>query len=148
MPEKKRNVKRTKSAGAVVIHRQTGKIMVVYRGEHVSLPKGHMDKGERAEQTAVRETHEETGVPPHKIVVLEKLGSYGRWKLARDGGDDRSEWKTMVFYRAETGYNGKLQPRDPLHPKAKWVSKRKAARLLTHPKDRAFFRRLLKRGKI
>ena len=41
-----------------------------------SLPKGHVEQGETAEQTAIREVAEETGIHGH---VLAALGSIDYW---------------------------------------------------------------------
>src|SRR5437899_460262 len=41
-----------------------------------SMPKGHIEKGETAEQTAIREVNEETGIQAR---VLHKLGVIDYW---------------------------------------------------------------------
>ncbi|MBZ4359444.1 NUDIX domain-containing protein, partial [Mycobacterium tuberculosis] len=41
-----------------------------------SLPKGHIEEGETAEQTAIREVAEETGI---QGVVVAELGSIDYW---------------------------------------------------------------------
>jgi len=62
------------------------------RGKLVwSLPKGHIEPGETAEQTAVREIAEETGVDGE---VVTKLGSLGYWFVS----DDRRIHKTVHHY--------------------------------------------------
>ncbi len=43
-----------------------------HRGQ-ISFPGGRLDEGETAEEAAVRELHEETGVEPHDVVVLGQL---------------------------------------------------------------------------
>lgn len=56
----------TEAAGGVVIHDGVSgpQVLVVHRVRHGdwSLPKGKLDPGERAEDAAVREVEEETGV--------------------------------------------------------------------------------------
>ena len=56
-----------------------------------SLPKGHIEPGERAEQTAVREITEETGVRAH---VVAALGTIDYWFNA----GDRRVHKTVHHY--------------------------------------------------
>ncbi|MCK5923995.1 MAG: CoA pyrophosphatase, partial [Methylococcales bacterium] len=41
----------------------------------VSFPGGKQDAGETLPQTALRETHEEIGIPPHEITLLGRLSS-------------------------------------------------------------------------
>ncbi len=54
------------AAGGVVLRTEGGEpeVLVVHRVRHEdwSLPKGKLDPGERAEDAAVREVEEETGV--------------------------------------------------------------------------------------
>lgn len=46
-----------------------------------SLPKGHIEAGETAEETAVREVAEETGI---ESTVLAPLGTINYWFVAED----------------------------------------------------------------
>ena len=56
-----------------------------------SLPKGHIEVGETAEQTAIREVAEETGI---RGIVLAPLGTIDYWFIA----DDRRVHKTVHHY--------------------------------------------------
>jgi len=56
-----------------------------------SLPKGHIEQGETAEQTAIREVAEETGIHGH---VLAALGSIDYWFVT----EDRRVHKTVHHY--------------------------------------------------
>ncbi|MCK0091484.1 NUDIX hydrolase [Rhodococcus sp. F64268] len=56
-----------------------------------SLPKGHIEKGETAEETAMREVHEETGV---RSKVLTELGSIDYWFVT----EGRRVHKTVHHY--------------------------------------------------
>ena len=37
-------------------------LLIKHNGGHTSFPKGHVEKGENFEVTAIRETEEETGI--------------------------------------------------------------------------------------
>jgi 8-oxo-dGTP pyrophosphatase MutT (NUDIX family) len=63
-----------------------------------SLPKGHIEPGESAEQAAVREVAEETGITGR---IIGRLGTIDFWFMA----DGRRVHKTVHHYllRAEAG---------------------------------------------
>ena len=52
----------TKKAGCFLINKETKEIALIYRQKQndYSFPKGHVEKGETLEETAIRETAEET----------------------------------------------------------------------------------------
>jgi len=130
--------KNTKSAGGVVENRE-GKILVVnQKGTSWSLPKGHIYEGENAIDAAKREIYEESGITD--LELIEELGTYKRYKIGKNGGEDKSELKTITMFRFRTNQDS-LKPVDPENPEAKWVQRSKVTNLLTHPKDKKFFKR-------
>ncbi|MFV0593511.1 MAG: NUDIX domain-containing protein [Draconibacterium sp.] len=54
------------AAGGVV--KRNGRMLFIFRNGKWDLPKGKIDKGERAEEAAVREVEEECGIKGHSIV--------------------------------------------------------------------------------
>lgn len=132
-------MKKTHSAGGVVTNSE-GKVLVVsQRGTSWSLPKGHIDPGENALVAARREIFEESGI--RDLELIRELGTYERHKIGVDGGDDASELKVITMFLFRTSEKS-LKPVDPDNPEAKWVEKSKVALLLTHEKDKEFFRRV------
>ncbi len=130
-------MKKTKSAGGVVLNKKGEVLVVNQRGVAWSLPKGHIDQGEDAITAAKREIYEESGVTDLEFIM--KLGKYQRYKISRDGkGEDKSELKEMEMFLFKTKET-KLKPVDKDNPEARWVAKDEVPDLLTHPKDREFF---------
>jgi len=130
----------TESAGGVVLDARGRVLVVSQHGTSWSLPKGHIEAGEDALAAARREIYEESGL--RELELVRELGSYRRHRLGRDGGEDPSELKTIhlfLFRTAETA----LAPVDAENPEARWVEPRRAAEMLTHPKDREFFLSIL-----
>lgn len=78
-----------------------------------SLPKGHVEEGETAEDTAVREVEEETGI---KGRVLAPLGTIDFWFVA----EDRRVHKTVHHYLLEAS-GGELSDRDVEVTEVAWV---------------------------
>lgn len=133
-------MKKTESAGGVVKNKE-GKILVVnQRGTSWSLPKGHIEQGEDALQASKREIQEESGITD--LTFIKELGTYDRFKIGKDGGEDTSELKTLHMFLYTTNENN-LKPTDPDNPEARWVDAEHVAQLLTHPKDKEFFLKIL-----
>lgn len=59
------------SYGGVIFHRDNDAIfylLLKYRNGHWGFPKGHVEKGEKSEETFLREAREETGLKDIKII--------------------------------------------------------------------------------
>jgi len=134
----------TVTAGGVVLNGQGSVLVVNQRGSTWSLPKGHVDPGEEPLEAAIREIREESGVS--ELQFLGSLGAFGRYKIGQDLKDDKSEWKVMLFFLFRTDQNA-LKPQDPHNPEARWVHPDEVAKLLTHPKDKAFYQSMRSRLK-
>lgn len=130
--------RKTFGAGGVVIGPDGRIIVVNQHGLAWSLPKGHIDPGEDALTTAKREIYEETGISENELLLVRELGTYQRYRMAKDGSDDRREFKTITIFLFTTTAV-ELKPIDPVNPEARWVAIDDVEPLLTHAKDKAFF---------
>lgn len=130
---------KTETAGGVVISKKKKVLVVSQRGSSWSLPKGHIEKGEDAKTAAIREIEEETGIL--RLTFIKELGSYVRYKIGLDGRDDTRELKKIHMFLFKTD-ELKLAPQDTNHPEARWVDPDDVEALLTHPKDKAFFKNI------
>ena len=89
-----------KSCGAVVYRIEHNKILYLllhYAKHHWDFPKGHVEQGEREEQTTRREVDEETGITDLELspTFHEKI-SYFFTK------ENRRIYKEVVFFLAKT----------------------------------------------
>lgn len=86
-----------KSCGAIVIYRSGSryKILLVrnHNGRNYSFPKGHVEKGETEQQTAIREVKEETGLDIEIIDSFREVADYCPFGKIR---------KRVVFFMAQT----------------------------------------------
>ena len=115
-----------------------GEVLVVSQhGTSWSLPKGHVDPGEDALVAAKREIYEESGI--RDLELIRELGSYERYKIGLNGGEERSELKAITMFLFRTSEKV-LRPVDLDNPEARWVERRKVEEFLTHEKDQEFFR--------
>jgi ADP-ribose pyrophosphatase YjhB (NUDIX family) len=93
-----------------------------------SLPKGHIEAGETAEQAAVREVEEETGISG---VILGELGTIDFWFVA----DGRRIHKTVRHYlMRRTG--GELSDADIEVDEVAWVPLPEIRGQLAYPDER------------
>lgn len=130
----------TFSAGGVVLNKKGEVAVVSQPNDTWSLPKGHIDLGEDELTAACREILEESGISDLTLVC--KLGSYDRYRIGLNGGDDFSELKNIAMFLFTTKQE-ELKPQDPRNPEARWVDKNEVANLLTHSKDKEFFESII-----
>ena len=130
----------TESAGGVVLNPK-GEVLVVNQNRNSwSLPKGHLDPGEDALTAAKREIHVESGVKELKLI--KKLGTYERPRIGLKGGSDVSRLKRITLFLFTTEET-RLKPLDPHNPEARWVDRSKVEEILTHEKDKQFFKSII-----
>lgn len=93
-----------------------------------SLPKGHIEAGETAEQAAVREVEEETGIAG---VILAELGTIDFWFVA----DGRRIHKTVRHYLLRA-VGGELSDADVEVTEVAWVPLSEIRAQLAYPDER------------
>jgi ADP-ribose pyrophosphatase YjhB (NUDIX family) len=124
-------------SGGVVIN-EYDEVIVVNQGRNSwSLPKGHIENNETELEAAIREIHEESGVK--NLELIKTLGSYERCSL----DDESGKLKRRTFFLFKSPRQD-LHPIDSENPEALWVHKDKVSEMLTHPKDKEFFLKILK----
>lgn len=99
--------------------------------ENWGLPKGHVERGETAEQTAVREVREETGIAELRLVApLDTID----W-FFRDGPD--LIHKYCHFFLMETSTEATVPQLDEGITQCVWLPIEEALRTLTYDNARA-----------
>ena len=85
------------SCGAVIFHDIKGEVRYLLiknkRSAHWGFPKGHIERGETKEQTALREVQEETGL---RVKLIEGFSCLSKYRIR-----DRVE-KTVTIFTATT----------------------------------------------
>ncbi len=121
-----------RSAGAVVV--QEGRCLILKTRREWVFPKGHLEEGETAEQAAVREVREETGV---QIEIDDRLGTT-RYEFADRRRGYRNRKSVDWFVAHPVG--GELRP-EPLFTAGSYVTLEDALERLAHEGDRDIARR-------
>ena len=128
------------SAGGVIYRRRDHQVEValIHTGKRWGLPKGHVEKGERVEETAVREVREETGL----LGKLDrKLGqiSYSYRAKSSDGGPIRIA-KQVTFFLLEY-LEGEVHGHDYEVDEARWFPLDEAFTTLSFATEQKMMRR-------
>ncbi|HKY25078.1 MAG TPA: NUDIX domain-containing protein [Gaiella sp.] len=140
-------MRREFSAGGVVVRRMRGRCWAAvvrprregHRAQVWALPKGLIDEGERAGETAVREVLEETGL---HAAVERKLGDV-RYVYTWDG---ERIFKVVSFFllRATGGRIGMLPPGMEIEvAEARWVPLEDAPSLLSYGGEKQIARKAI-----
>ena len=121
------------SAGGLIVDHESGAAAVIGRLDRRgrllwSLPKGHIEEGETAEQAAVREVEEETGIIG---CVVAPLGTIDFWFVA----EDRRVHKTVHHYLLEAA-GGELSDADLEVDEVAWVPLGELAARLAYAGER------------
>jgi len=135
-------VEREFSAGGVLVRTIRGRTMVAAirpqgKARVWALPKGHIDEGESAAETAMREAREETGVEGR---LVEKLGDIRYVYTANwEGRKGERIFKVVSFFllRAGRGRIGEIDEAMEVEvAEARWLPLEEAPRLLSYSGER------------
>ena len=126
------------SAGGLVVDRNRGAAALIGRLDRRgrllwSLPKGHIEAGETAEQAAVREVEEETGIIGR---VVAPLGTIDFWFVA----DGRRVHKTVHHFLLRA-IGGALSDADIEVTEVAWVPLEELSSRLAYADERALVER-------
>jgi 8-oxo-dGTP pyrophosphatase MutT (NUDIX family) len=123
------------SAGGLVVDASGDVVRGVLIGKHDrrgrlvwSLPKGHVEQGETLEQTAVRETEEETGVTAE---VRQKLGEVDYWFMLHGEKIHKTVHHFLLRF-----VSGELCDRDVEVAEVAWVPLAEIPAKLAYPDER------------
>lgn len=132
-------MRREFSAGGVVY--RDGKVLMIrvktLTGKEVwTFPKGHIEKGEKKEEAALREVEEETGIKP---VIKKELGSSTYYFKDKDGTIVK---KTVFWYLMEPLYESNLKTAEEVL-EVKWFELSDALSVISYDSDKDIIKRIL-----
>lgn len=115
-----------KSCGVVIFKKNGEKefLLLHYPSGHWDFPKGHIEEGEKEEETARREIEEETGIKDIKFHsdFRERIEYYYR-------REKKLFWKEVIFFLAETKTRDVKISHE--HQNWQWLPYKKALQRLT-----------------
>lgn len=123
-------MKYEKSCGAVVYHKEQGKINLLLlrhnHGGHWSFPKGHVEQGENEYQTATREIKEETGL---SVDFRDGFRHSVRYSPKQDVS------KLVVYFLGETKSTDYKRQEEEIS-EIRWVDLNRAQDMVTFQNDK------------
>ncbi len=128
-------------AGGVIYNSKKGIVVVNQNNDSWSLPKGHVEANEEPKETAIREIWEETGLSEKQLSIVAPLGFYERMRIKKKP-TDKDELRMITMYLFKTDEE-KLMSHNGENPEVKWVPIDEVAKILTHPKDKEFFIKII-----
>ncbi|MBI2229807.1 MAG: NUDIX hydrolase [Deltaproteobacteria bacterium] len=128
------------SAGGVIYRRRDDQVEValIHTGKRWGLPKGHVEAGERVEETAVREVREETGLLGKLDRKLGQIAYTYRGKF-RNGRPIRVA-KRVTFFLLEY-VEGEVHSHDYEVEEARWFALDEAYTKLSFATEQKMMRR-------
>jgi 8-oxo-dGTP pyrophosphatase MutT (NUDIX family) len=128
------------SSGGVVYRKRADRLDValisVGDPPRWQLPKGLVNQGERAEDTAVREVREETGISATVVAPLDRIGY---WYQRMEKGA-RIRVRKFVHFFLLRYRSGSVRNHDHEVVDARWVPLEDAAEMLAFPGERQVLR--------
>lgn len=126
-----RNARAT-SAGGVVHRSEHGRVEILLVHRRIpllwALPKGTPDSGESLEETAIRETREETGI---EVEIEEPLGSIGYFFVR-----NRTRFQKTVHFFVMRPVGGTIAQHDHEFDEVRWFQLEEALEIMTYPTER------------
>ena len=130
------------AAGGVVVKQEEGKTQVLLVKDsygHWTWPKGHMELEETAEETALREVQEETGLKT--LSILEKLGTQEYWYTLKDV----KIFKTVYIFLVEASGGEPIIIQKEELEKGEWFSPEEALETIEYKGSKEILKKAIER---
>lgn len=125
-------MKKEKSCGIIVFNED--KILLVHHNKgHWGLPKGHVEENETEEETAIRETKEETNVDASIIPGFREVITYS---------PKHNTIKDVVFFIGKP-ITSELEPQEIEVSEVKFVPINKVVEIITHVDEQEVVKKAL-----
>jgi bis(5'-nucleosidyl)-tetraphosphatase len=138
-------MKDQRSAGVVVYRPDTNApggrmFLLLDYGRYWDLPKGHVEKGEDDLTAALRELHEETGIPPDVVRLVPGFAHEITYffRTGKGGGKSGLVRKSVIFFLAETDVERVTVSHE--HEGHAWLPYEDAEQRLTYANTKAILR--------
>lgn len=126
-------MKKEKSCGIVVFNED--KVLLVFHNlGHYGIPKGHVEKGETEEETAVREVKEETNCDAKIIPGFREVITYS---------PKPNVMKDVVFFVGEA-LTTDLKPQEEETSDVFFINQFEALKTITHEEERKVIEKAIK----
>jgi diadenosine hexaphosphate hydrolase (ATP-forming) len=122
-----------RGAGGIVFNREGRLLLIRHRDGSWVFPKGHIDEGENALQTAIREVEEEAGITATNSDETSFTTSYR---------NPLGEQRQISWFILDTDDTQPLM-REKLFPEGAFVEPTRALKLLAYPEDRRLLEEVL-----
>ena len=129
-------MKKEKSCGAVIYRENDGMEILLLKhknGGHWAFPKGHVEKKETEEETALREIREETGLKVKLDTGFRQAVSYS---------PKPGVWKDVVYFAAKCEQS-KTTPQEEEVLELRWEAPGLALGTVTYENDRKLLQAFL-----
>lgn len=126
-------MKKEKSCGTIII--ENNKVLLIQQTDNAwGFPKGHVENNEKEQETAIRETKEETNLDVEIIGNKKYIINY---KINNDID------KEVVFFLAKKT-SDKIKKQDEEIKNIKWVDLTKAFDIITYENTKDIYKEVLK----
>lgn len=126
-------MKKEKSCGTIII--ENNKVLLIQQTDNAwGFPKGHVENNETEQETAIRETKEETNLDVEIIINKKYIINY---KINNEID------KEVVFFLAKKT-SDKIKKQDEEIKNIKWVDLTKAFDIITYENTKNLYKEVLK----
>ena len=127
-------MKYEKSCGAIIVNEKLEVLLLKHNAGHWAFPKGHAEKNETEEETALREVKEETNL---EIKLNTKFRETVKYSPAE-------EVEKEVIYFIGYDVKGKEKPQLEEISEIKWANINKTINIVTYENDKEILKKVKK----
>lgn len=131
-------MKKEKSCGCIILNDRNQILLVLHNAGHWGLPKGHVEKGETEEETAIREVKEETNID------VEVNTNY-RYSMVYSPKEDVE--KEVIYFIAKN-INNHYNPQIEEVQDIKWLDIDNAIETITYDNSKELLKKVKKDLKL